>query len=134
MAFRAFMQFLPHLHYSRYPQGAINFVLEAGHRNAGDAVRVFDELKSDRSFVGRDAIGMISFGAKRDSPALQAADMLAYWIYGAHCEVLNDKIEDDHVASMFESELVESGLSILNHKITPDDLKNMRMNFLRKRK
>jgi Protein of unknown function (DUF3800) len=134
LCFRAFMHFLPHLHHSRFAHGAINFVLEAGHRNAGDAVRVFNELKSDRNFIGRDAIGMISFGAKRDSPALQAADMLAYWVYGAHCESAEAGIKDEHIASGLESDLVDSGLTIINHKITPDDLKNMRMNFLRKRK
>jgi Protein of unknown function (DUF3800) len=132
LCFRSFMHFLPSAHYSAYATGAINFVLEAGHRNAGDAVRVFNEIKEDKKFPGRDAIGFLTFGKKQDSCALQAADMLAYWVYGAEREMIEDK--ETGFISEFEDELVASGQAVLEHLITPDDLKNMRMNFLRKRK
>jgi hypothetical protein len=106
----------------------VNFVLEAGHRNAGDALRVFNEIKADRKILWRSAIGSLTFGTKEDFPALQAADMLAYWLNKAKCHGLAER---RNYISYFESQLHKAGLTILDHVI---DLKNMRQNFLRKRK
>jgi Protein of unknown function (DUF3800) len=135
LCFRSFLYFYPKNHYEQYPIGGVNFVLEAGHRNAGDAIRVFNEIKGNKNFSWREAIGSLTFGAKQDFPALQAADMLAYWLNAAECKGLSKQVsEDERYVSYFERELRRSGLTILDHRISPDDLKNMRQNFLRRRK
>ena len=66
----------------------LNFILELGHRNKGDALRVFSDMKSDKRVAHRHLLGTISFGEKKDFPALQAADMLAYLFYCTEYEKL----------------------------------------------
>jgi hypothetical protein len=131
LCFRSFLHFYPASHYQQYPIGCVNFVLEAGHKNSGDAIRVFNEIKGDQHFPWRGAIGSIAFGTKEDFPALQAADLLAYWLNKAECKRLSTQ---KRYVSYFESELRKAGITILDHLISPDDLKNMRQNFLRKHK
>jgi hypothetical protein len=54
LCLRSFLHFLPAV---RTGAMAVNFVLESGHKNAGDALRVFDEMKNDKSFRFRHSIG-----------------------------------------------------------------------------
>jgi hypothetical protein len=61
----------------------IKFVLEAGHKNAGDAERIFDLVKNkglkhpeEKKIV--EMLGTITFGDKKEFPGLQAADVNAY--------------------------------------------------------
>ena len=89
---------------------------------------MFNEIKGDKNFQWREAIGSLTFGTKEDFPALQAADMLAYWFYKA------ERRGHKRYVSYFESELRKAGITILDHLILPDDLKNMRQNFLREHK
>lgn len=136
LCFRSFLYFYPKSHYEQYPIGSVNFVLESGHRNAGDAIRIFNEIKDNRSLPWRGAIGSLTFGEKQEFPALQAADVLAYWLNDAECKGISEQFPDDGYrwVSFLETELRKSGLTILDHRISPDDLKNMRQNFLRKHK
>jgi hypothetical protein len=60
----------------------INFILEAGHKNAGDAVRVFDEAKLEGDPALVRVLGAISFDDKRKWPGLQGADAIAYNAFG----------------------------------------------------
>jgi hypothetical protein len=104
LCFRSLLHNLPTLCRSRYPGGAVNFVLEAGHCNAQDAVRVYNELKESKEYLPvwtnryrgnkgfrhGDAIGFLSFGTKQSSCALQAADLLAYLCYRAEAENSDD--------------------------------------------
>jgi hypothetical protein len=53
----------------------INFVLESGAKNAGDARRIFNLFKKEAP--QRDMLGTLSFGNKKDFPGLQAADSIA---------------------------------------------------------
>lgn len=61
----------------------INFVLESGHENAGDAERIFHKVKNSR-FANDDEraimamLNTITFGDKKTFPGLQAADINAY--------------------------------------------------------
>jgi Protein of unknown function (DUF3800) len=133
LCFRAFMHFLPAIKSGAI---AVNFVLESGHKNAGDVLRVFDEIKNDKAIPWKDAIGAVSFGTKQDSPALQAADLLAYCSFCEECELIelggpaNAKFYDG-----IDMELIYGcGLTVLEHRIHADDLKTLRQNFLRKRK
>jgi hypothetical protein len=61
----------------------INFVLEDGHKNAGDAERIFEIVKTkglanelEREIA--EMLSTITFGDKKQFPGLQAADVNAY--------------------------------------------------------
>ncbi len=72
-------------------------VLEAGHKNAGDALRLFDVFKKHAPPEWREMVKSVTFARKKDSPGLQAADFLAYpaWRLEAtkQVEVRPDDIE-----------------------------------------
>ena len=76
LCLRSLLHFIPQM---ERLSGAhsINFILEDGHRNAGDALRVYQEVKNDKTLPWRDVLGSFSVGDKKLSPALQAADFLA---------------------------------------------------------
>lgn len=132
LCFRAFLHFLPAI---KTGAMAVNFVLESGHRNAGDALRVFDEMKSDKGFRFRHSIGTLSFGAKQESPALQAADLLAYSSYQDECEAIKSGLERYLGWDSLDLDLVlDCGLTLIEHRIQAKDLTTMRQNFLRKNK
>lgn len=134
LCFRAFMSFHPAFHRTHFTNGSVNFILEQGHKNAGDALRVFKEIKN-RPGPWRDTIGTLLFGAKQDFPALQAADLLAYCSFQAECyKIETDMPHDGMILDEFHSEMLGIGMEILEHSIKPEDLMNIRKNFLRKKK
>jgi Protein of unknown function (DUF3800) len=59
---------------------SMNFILESGARNAGDAERIFAELKRDESY--RNIFESISFGGK-DCFGLQGADFVSHTTFVA---------------------------------------------------
>lgn len=66
----------------RWPRDLqLNFVLEAGHRNAPDAVRLYDFCRSKMSERARNALGPMTFDGKTRCLPLAAADHLAYAAY-----------------------------------------------------
>ena len=59
----------------------VHFVLESGHRNYGDAERVFHLIKSSKEPKEDWLVAMLrtlTSGDKKDFPGLQVADVLAY--------------------------------------------------------
>ena len=60
----------------------INFVLEEGHRNLGDARRLFELFKADALPEWHHLVGIFDV-SKKNSPGAQAADFLAYCVYQA---------------------------------------------------
>jgi hypothetical protein len=56
----------------------LNFVLEDGHENAGDALRLFELAKRDHLPEWEHLLGTLQFG-KKESCGLQAADLLIYY-------------------------------------------------------
>ena len=56
----------------------LNFVLEEGHINAGDATRIFNEIKKFGPIEIRRLLGTLSFGAKVKVRPLQGADSVSY--------------------------------------------------------
>jgi len=114
--------------------GNINFVLEAGHKNAGDALRVFNEIKNSRALSWAGSLGAIAFGTKPDFPALQAADLIAYWFYKTEIDKISQGVDDPFDISDMERELAQCGLQVMRHVITPLDLANLRQNFLARNK
>jgi len=74
---RVAMSFLPGMlrEHLRHDDFKVNLILESGDKSigAGDAVRVFNQIKEHAPEFGRH-FGTIAFGKKRDFPGLQAAD------------------------------------------------------------
>jgi len=61
--------------------GKLQVVLESGHRNAADAVRLYDLLNKHLSPGARQHLGGVAFKTKADCLPLAAADHLAYATY-----------------------------------------------------
>lgn len=59
----------------------VQFVLESGHPNAGDAVRLFEYARANLSARAREALAGISFESKVKCLPLATADLLAYGAY-----------------------------------------------------
>jgi Protein of unknown function (DUF3800) len=59
--------------YAKTDDVRVNFLLEDGHKNAGDAVRIFAEAKKHGGELA-PKLGVLAFGEKKKYPGLQAAD------------------------------------------------------------
>jgi hypothetical protein len=70
------LEALKRTHRGRYP--TLNFVLESGHKNAGDALRVFNETKAELEAKGCDMLGDITFSDKDKCDPLMISDFLAH--------------------------------------------------------
>ena len=66
----------------RYP--TLHFVLESGHKNAGDALRIFNETKAELKAKGCDMFGDLLFADKDESDPLMMADFLAHTTFMMH--------------------------------------------------
>jgi hypothetical protein len=55
----------------------LHCVLESGHKNAGDALRIFNEIKRDLKGSEYDLLGELTFAAKEECDPLMAGDFLA---------------------------------------------------------
>lgn len=133
LCLRSSLNFHPMLLAKLDRDSSINFVLEAGHRNAGDALRVFNEIKDDRNQPWSRALCSISFGAKTDFPALQAADLVAYWLYKTEMQKITENIDDPYEVSALEMELANCWIQVIERVINPLDLARLRQNFLAKK-
>jgi hypothetical protein len=87
-----------------------DFVIEAGHKNAGDALRVFNQMKND---LTRDqAMKSLTFRDKKSLYGLQVADLFSHTAYLA---------EQNEEAEMQLADLPSGGLladaeKIVKHK------------------
>lgn len=60
----------------------VTIVLESGHPNAGDAVRIFDEIKSKvLKPECRSVLGAVAFDSKEACPQLASADAMVHVLY-----------------------------------------------------
>jgi hypothetical protein len=59
----------------------LNVVLETGHNNAGDAIRVFGEFQDSLRPEYSSSLGTLNFASKENCPPLAIADSLAYAIF-----------------------------------------------------
>lgn len=67
--------------WATHKRKTVNLVLEQGHKNAGDAVRLYNFLKENLLDEYKYFLGSISFASKRDCLPLAAADLLAFSAY-----------------------------------------------------
>ena len=56
----------------------LHFVLESGHENAGDALRIFNETKKELQAANCDMLGDLIFAGKDECDRLMMADFLAH--------------------------------------------------------
>ena len=63
-------------HRDRVPY--LNIVLESGHPNAGDAVRIFEEMQEDFKKAGHDFLRSITIAEKDSCDPLMLADFVAH--------------------------------------------------------
>ena len=59
----------------------LHVVLEGGHKNAGDARRIFDEVRADLNGSELDFLKPITFADKDECDPLMAADFIAHSTY-----------------------------------------------------
>lgn len=67
---------LKRIHRDQYPK--LHFVLESGHKNAGDALRIFNEVKKELQGNDCDMLGDLVFADKDQCDPLMMADFLAH--------------------------------------------------------
>jgi hypothetical protein len=106
----------------------VNFVLEAGHKNAGDAVRIFEQMKNDKS--GRSvALGTLSLEGKRKFYGLQGADLVSHTFYLAENEDEDDmdltKVPEGGTLADAEKALKRKG-PIFRNVLGPEQLKHIK--------
>lgn len=65
--------------YGTAPQ--ISVIIEAGHRNIGDADRIFSEVKEQDVDGARGLFQGLTIANKRDVPGLQVVDLVAHELY-----------------------------------------------------
>jgi hypothetical protein len=120
----------------RAQETTIDFVLENGHRNVGDARRLFDLFKADALPEWRHLVGVFNV-SKKDSPGAQAADFLAYCVYQAELrehgirpsavERSSYVVETPLVANTYPRQLVpQSGPMIFRIPISQDVLRSLK--------
>jgi hypothetical protein len=66
---------------TRREEWPLTMVLEGGHRNSGDAIRIFDEMKSQLAPQWHGILGQIAFDSKNTCVPLAAADALAHTLF-----------------------------------------------------
>lgn len=81
--------------YAQERGDTVHFVLESGHRNSRDAVRVFDEFKTRTNAYSPGHLGTISFDKKGECLPLAAADMFAHIAFRAETEPNPEELESD---------------------------------------
>jgi hypothetical protein len=89
-------------------QSQVNFVLEAGAKNSGDAIRLFELGKENLIAEWSSLLGTLTLGTK-ESPGLQAADLLVY--ASNRLERMDHSAEPTDIGN--SSHIVVQGTSIL---------------------
>ncbi|WP_148360712.1 hypothetical protein [Acidisphaera rubrifaciens] len=56
-------------------------VLESGHKHAGDAERIFNEIKKDAAKVSSHTLATLTFAGKEECAPLMVGDMLSHTVW-----------------------------------------------------
>ena len=68
-------------HGKRWDQTRLHVVLENGHKNRGDALRIFEELKTESAKAGNHTLATITFSGKNECDPLMVGDFLAHTVW-----------------------------------------------------
>lgn len=77
VCFRSCLGYMLGVMQARQYRDRLNVVLESGHRNAGDCLRIFEDFKRRWRLTGDDVLGTFTVSDKRECLPLMAADMFA---------------------------------------------------------
>jgi len=77
VCFRACIAYLMDFLEMRQYRDTLNIVMEGGHKNVGDCLRIFDDLKKRLHNIGMDFLGGFTIERKETWPPLMVADLLA---------------------------------------------------------
>lgn len=69
-------------HHKNFDKTRLHVILEDGHRNAGDAQRIFQETKKEVEALGSNLLASISFVTKQEADPLLVADFVAHSTFG----------------------------------------------------
>ena len=75
--FRACIAYLMDFLALRQHRDTLNIVMESGHKNVGDCMRIFDDLKKRLDNIGMNFLGDFTVEQKETWPPPMAADLLA---------------------------------------------------------
>jgi len=105
----------------------INFVLESGHKNAGDALRIFNKVKHQRLVAEEEQkivemLGTIAFDDKKKFPGLQAADVNAYSAFQHHTREPLELVTLNPETSMQDAKRIQK-VPIFNLELREAELK-----------
>jgi len=80
ICFRMILSVLPRMldDIAKNPSDELHLILEDGHKNAGDAVRIFRMFKDEAPPDISRMVNKLSFADKKNTKPLQVADSLAY--------------------------------------------------------
>ena len=67
--------------HKKFSNTRLHIVMESGHRHAGDAARVFDEVQKEARAAGSELLASLIFAPKESSGALMTSDFLANTSY-----------------------------------------------------
>ncbi len=68
-------------HHRKFNESQVHIVMESGHKHAGDAARVFEEVRKELAADGNDLLASLTFAPKETCGAIMAADMIAHISY-----------------------------------------------------
>jgi len=68
-------------HHRSFSETRLHCVIEAGHKNAGDAQRIFHEMKKDLERHDMQMFGDFTLATKHERDPLMVADFIAYTSY-----------------------------------------------------
>lgn len=127
--FRVCLAQLLKLMEARRNRDRVSVVIEGGHRNVGDCLRIFNEIKSRWRQLGIDVLGSITIENKNDCLPLMVADLLA----AAH-SMLRTGVEretirpEDFILPVVHGQSATNGqIAILD--LAPSALKDLKVGF-----
>lgn len=106
---------------SQNNQAVLNIVLEAGHANAGDAERIFNEFKTVLTEARLNNFGSFTTAKKHETLPLMVADFFAH----AH-SIINKKGWD---LARFNVPEFRGDKHVINLQVTSSELHQLKQNF-----
>lgn len=134
LCFRLCLSVVPDMLRSAFPDDEIDlhFVLEAGHKNFGDAKRVFDEIKDKGPPHIAGMLRTLTSGDKKEFPGLQGADVPAHisFDYESRDEPPIEGLGGKTAVEIIRDKSDLKRATIFRQHITPDVLQSARKNVL----
>jgi hypothetical protein len=109
----------------------LNIVVEDGHPNVGDTIRIFNDMKLQVKYqLGASLLGQITKAKKKDTPPLMACDFQAYTYSRMRASKAAGGLDYAAEAPMRPRKR-EAGLTFL--ELLPDALAGLKVKFERDR-